>query len=69
MLYAKVDKTSCINSVAGFMRLVRQGDNPNKETLIYIYTIYPISPTTECIQLELLINVFVSILVCRVGQV
>jgi len=69
MLYAEVDKTSCINLIARFMRLVHNGDNPNKETPIYIYTIYPISPTTECIQLELLINMFVSILLCRAGQV
>ena len=38
MLYAEVDKTSCINLIAGFMRLVRQGDNPNKKTLIHTHT-------------------------------
>ena len=32
MLYAEVDKTSCIKSIVRFMRLVRQGDNSNKET-------------------------------------
>jgi len=36
-----VDKTSCIGLDFGFMRLIRQGDNPNKETLIYI-------PYTPC---------------------
>jgi len=28
-------KTSCTSSDYGFTRLIRQGDNPNKETLIY----------------------------------
>ena len=31
-----MDKTSCISSDYGFMGLIRRGDNPNKETLIYI---------------------------------
>jgi len=36
MRYVSVGKTSCINRIAGSMRLVRLGDNPNKKTLIYI---------------------------------
>jgi len=31
-----MDKTSCTSSDYGFTRSIRQGDNPNKETLIYI---------------------------------
>ena len=31
-----MDKTSCTISDYGFTGLIRQGDNPNKETLIYI---------------------------------
>jgi len=31
-----MDKTSFISSYYGFMGLIHQGDNPNKETLIYI---------------------------------
>ena len=31
-----MDKTCCINLDYGFMGLIRGGDNPNKETLIYI---------------------------------
>jgi len=31
-----MDKTSCISSDYGFTGLIRQGDNSNKETLIYI---------------------------------
>jgi len=36
------DKTSCTGSVDRFMRLIPRGDNPNKETLIYI-------PYTSCL--------------------
>ena len=36
-----MDKTSCISSDYEFTGLIRQGDNPNKETLIYI-------PHTSC---------------------
>jgi len=31
-----MDKTSCISSEYGFTGSIRQGDNLNKETLIYI---------------------------------
>ena len=54
MLYVDVGKTNCIRSIAEFMRLVRRGDNPNKETLIYIHTLYLMSPSIEFIQPELL---------------
>jgi len=36
MSYVRVGKTNCINSISDSMRLVRQGDNPNKETLLHI---------------------------------
>jgi len=36
-----MDKTSCASSNYRFMRLIRQGDNQNKETLIYL-------PYTPC---------------------
>ena len=41
MLGVNVGKTSCTSSDYRFMRLIRRGDNPNKETLIYI-------PYTPC---------------------
>jgi len=31
-----MDKTSCTSSDYGFTGQIRQGDNPNKETLIYM---------------------------------
>jgi len=31
-----MDKTSCTSLDYGFTRLIRQGDNPNKKTIIYI---------------------------------
>ena len=36
LLYVAVGKTGCIYSISRSMRLVRQGDNPNNETLMYI---------------------------------
>jgi len=40
-LNTSVDITSCTSSDFVFMRLIRQGNNPNKETLMYIpYALY-----------------------------
>ena len=36
VINTSVDKTSCTSSDYRFMGLIRQGDNPNNETLIYI---------------------------------
>ena len=41
MLNTSVDKTSYISLDFGFIRLIQRGNNPNKETLIYI-------PYTSC---------------------
>jgi len=61
MYYVNVCKINCINSISGSMRLVCRGDNPNKETLIYIS--YLTSPSTRHIQPELQISKCVSIFV------
>ena len=45
-----MDKTSCTSSDYEFTGQIRQGNNPNKETLIYIHHI---SPSSEFIHLEL----------------
>ena len=36
IINTSMDKISCTSSNYGFTGLIRQGDNPNKETLIYI---------------------------------
>ena len=36
MYNVNVGKTNCINSMSGFMRLVRRENNPKKKTLMYI---------------------------------
>ena len=48
---ANMEKISYTSSDHGFIRLVRQGDNPNKKPS-YIYII-PLSPQAEFIQFEM----------------
>ena len=67
VLYVDIGNTSCVNSIVGFMRLVRRGNNPNKKTLTYIpYTIFH---HQLCIQPEFLMYKYVSFLVSRIGKV
>ena len=47
-----VGKTSYTSSEFGFIRLIRRGDNSNKKNT-HIYTIYPMSLSSECAQPEL----------------